>query len=114
MNKRLKLIRNVLDLNQEDFGSKIFLTKGAISNIENGTRELTEKNIKLICQEFNVNEEWLRTGAGEMFNTESDLISLVAKNLGNMDDFDMKIIIEYLKLSTEQRKPIKDFIKRLI
>lgn len=34
---------------------------------ESGRSVLTEKNIKLICSTFHVNEEWLRRGQGDMF-----------------------------------------------
>ena len=38
-----------------------------MSNLENGHRNLTEQMTKSICREFNVSDEWLRTGEGEMF-----------------------------------------------
>lgn len=51
----------------EVFGAKIGIKKSSLSQIENGVNNLTEQNILLICKEFNINEEWLRTGEGEMF-----------------------------------------------
>jgi len=58
-------------MNQSEFGSRIGLTTSAISDIERGkVKTITEGNIKLICREFNINEEWLRTGRGKM---EKDL-----------------------------------------
>jgi transcriptional regulator, XRE family len=51
----------------EVFGEKLGLTKQTISRLENGVNGITEQTIKLICQEFNVNEKWLRAGEGEMF-----------------------------------------------
>jgi transcriptional regulator with XRE-family HTH domain len=64
MNDRIKLLRQNLDLKQEDFGKKINLTKFAISNYENGRTGIPERVINDICREFSVNENWLRTGAG--------------------------------------------------
>ena len=59
-----------VNLSQEEFGSKINIkSRGHISALENGTKDLTERMIKDIVREFNVNEEWLRTGEGEMFRT---------------------------------------------
>ena len=64
MNERIKLLRQNLDMKQEDFGKKINLTKFAISNYENGRTGIPERVINDICREFSVNENWLRTGAG--------------------------------------------------
>ncbi len=67
MNERIRQLRKELDLTMERFGKKLGVTRTAISNIESGNRNLTEQMIKSVCREFNVNEEWLRTGQGEMF-----------------------------------------------
>lgn len=74
MNKRVFKVRTALNLSMEKFGSKIGLTRSAISKMEAGTSGLSEQTIKSICREFNVNEEWLRTGEGgndNMFNKTS-------------------------------------------
>ena len=70
--ERLKALRKELDIKQGDFSEKISTTQGHISDIENGRKALSERTIKLICLENwngkTVNESWLRTGEGEMFN----------------------------------------------
>ena len=68
MNSRIKQLRNFLGLTQLNFASKIGL-KSSISEIENGKAPITERTIISICSVFNVNENWLRTGNGKMFNT---------------------------------------------
>lgn len=67
MNERLKIIRLKLKLTQEDMGTKIGVTNATISRLEKGVNNFTERMITSICREFNVNEEWLRHGTGEMF-----------------------------------------------
>jgi transcriptional regulator, XRE family len=67
MKSRIKELRNYLGMSGEVFGEKLGLTKQTISRLENGVNGITEQTIKLICQEFNVNEKWLRAGEGEMF-----------------------------------------------
>lgn len=67
MNERVRELRKALNMTLEVFGAKIGIKKSSLSQIENGVNNLTEQNILLICKEFNVNEEWLRTGEGEMF-----------------------------------------------
>lgn len=65
--ERLKNIRKHFNLTMEKFGNRLGVTKMTISRLESGSNNLTEQMTKSICREFNVNEEWLRTGEGEMF-----------------------------------------------
>lgn len=67
MNERIKQLRKELGLTLDKFGEKIGVGKTAISKIENGDRSVTDQMFKSICREFNVREEWLRNGEGEMF-----------------------------------------------
>jgi len=71
MNKRLREVRKALKINQSEFASKIGMAQSGYSQIETGENALTEQNIKLICLIFSVNETWLRTGEGDMFDSES-------------------------------------------
>lgn len=76
---RLRLVRKALNLNQIEFAKQIGLTQTSLSMIEVGNNTLTDKNIKLICATFNVSEQWLRNGKGEMFNA-----SPYVKELGDI------------------------------
>lgn len=67
MKDRIRRIRIDLGLTQQEFADKISVKRGAIANYEIGRNEPTDSVISLICREFNVNEEWLRTGNGDMF-----------------------------------------------
>lgn len=64
MNERLKKLRTKLGLTQQEFADKINIKRGAIANYEIGRNEPIDAVISLICREFSVNENWLRTGAG--------------------------------------------------
>ena len=72
MNSRVKEIRKSLKLSQGAFGKKLGVTGAGISKIESGDRNLTPQMILLICQQFNVNKLWLKTGEGEMFNNNPE------------------------------------------
>ena len=74
MNNRVKAIRKAQPKKQatlEKFGEPLGLKKSALSLIESGKNALTEQNIKAICRVYNVSEDWLRTGEGEMFIQKS-------------------------------------------
>ena len=65
--ERLKILRNKIGLKQGEFAKRLEISQGLLSGIENGNESLSVRNIKLICLEFSVNEEWLLIGKGEMF-----------------------------------------------
>ena len=67
--KRLKALRKALGLNQSEFAEKIGVAQNTVSQIENSSIGLNERNAKIICLTFDVNEHWLRTGEGEMFES---------------------------------------------
>lgn len=67
MNERVKKLRTTLKLSQEAFGKNLGVTGAGISKIESGDRNLTPQMLLHICQQYGVNEDWLRTGEGPMF-----------------------------------------------
>lgn len=67
MNKRIYNLRKILGLSQKAFASNIGLKQNAISYMEKDGATVTEQNIKNICSQYNVNENWLRNGTGNMF-----------------------------------------------
>lgn len=79
INERVKELRTTLGMTQEEFGKRIGLSKSGISSIENGNRSVTDKHIKLISNEFNINEAWLKTG--------EDSIKKLANEVKNLDQF---------------------------
>ena len=70
MNKRIRELRKTLGLSQKDFAGQIGLKQNAISYMEKDGSTVTEQNIKTICAQFSVNEDWLRTGSGAIFLEE--------------------------------------------
>ena len=71
MKNRIKQIRKHFNLNQEDFGKRIGAKQSTVTAYECGNRVPMDVTITSICREFGVNEEWLRTGKGEMFLPKS-------------------------------------------
>jgi transcriptional regulator with XRE-family HTH domain len=67
MKDRVVAIRRSLKLTQSEFAERLGMKRASLSMVEHGNNALTDKNIKFICMTFNVNEQWLRNGIGEMF-----------------------------------------------
>ncbi len=101
MNERFKELRIALNLTQQEFGDKLGLLKSAISKIESNKQNVTEQLILIVCREFNVSEEWLRNGTGEMF-IEKDRFQIVSEFAAgvvkNPDSIQAKLIESLAKL----------------
>jgi len=97
---RIRLVRKSLGLSQADFAKRIGLTQTSMSMIEMEKSALTEKNIKLICVTFAVDEGWLRTGKGEMF--------------GAMSPYEKELIEVFGKLTEDTQSFILDMARNLL
>ena len=62
---RIKAVRKALNLTTTKFGERIGIKNPSVSMIETGKSNPSDRTILSICREFNVNENWLRTGEGE-------------------------------------------------
>lgn len=112
--ERISMLRKELNLNQEDFGKKINVTRSAISNYEKGLRNVMDRVISDICREFSVNEEWLRNGTEPMFiepNTFSLDEFLKQKNA---TDIEIDIIKTYFNMPEDLRNGLIDYFKNNI
>ena len=107
---RLKRLRKELDLTQEAFASRIGSVQNTITGYESGRRNPSAPVISLICREFDVNEEWLRNGTGEMFAPESnDELEALAKKY-NLSNADQVLIEKYVNLKSGSRETIINFM----
>lgn len=71
MVERLKKLRKALRLTQADFAQQLNIATSTVTSYETGSRQMPNRTIIDICEKFNVNELWLRTGEGDMFRAIS-------------------------------------------
>lgn len=121
MNKRLKELRILLKMTQKEFGEKLGVTTSAISYLESGKNNLTERMIFVICLTFDVNKKWLETGEGEIFIThtlDEELAIYMGELLANDDAkqkkyalISLKLIVDEWKLVEYNTNKLKEIIK---
>ena len=92
MNERIRLLRKELGLNQSDFGNKIGVKQGTVAGYESVERTPLDAVVSSICREFDVNEEWLRTGEGEMFEQMTEQQKLLKYTGMLLKDKDSAIV----------------------
>lgn len=117
-NERVKEIRKTLGLTMDKFGERVGVGKTAISNIESGNRNLTEQMTKSICREFGVREEWLRTGDGEPFGsqTRNQEIQAFANEVMSDEDesFRKRVVGALAKLDLDDWEVLERLAKNIL
>ena len=116
MNERIKEVRKARGLSQDEFGRRLGVTRGAVTNIELNKVEPKPLFVDLICREFDVNEEWLRTGAGPMFvekSRDEDLAEFFGKVLAGDPDFRRRLLSAMSRLTEEQWAMLEKVAQRL-
>lgn len=117
MNERIKELRIALNLTQDAFARRLGVKRNTIGNYETGNRVPSEQSIFSICREFNVNEEWLRNGTGEMFNElsqDEELAYIVGQALPQAPDFIKDTFIALGKLSQDFTPQDWQVIKKFV
>lgn len=113
MNERMKELRKAMGKSQEEFGKILGITKSGVSDIESGRRNVTEQHIIMLRNE-NVNEDWLRTGNGEMFisETKDEQISKMLADVLKCEDSDFKkrLIVALSKMNDTGWNALEKFI----
>lgn len=105
MNSRIKEVRNHSKLSQDSFGKRLGITGASVSRLESGDRDPSEQTILSICREFNVNENWLRTGEGAMLRERSrndELAAFFGDLLKSEPDFRHRLISVLSRLSVDE------------
>ena len=111
MNNRIKLLRKNLNLSQEEFGTRIGITRASISNIEKGTRNMSEQTVKSIYREFNVSPLWLKTGEGDIFLKFPDTLLDELADEYKLTEIEKKLVSSFLKLNHSDREIITSYLK---
>lgn len=103
MRERIRELRKHLNMTMDEFGARIGLSKAAISLIEGGRNGARDQTVFAICREFGVNEHWLRTGEGEMFEqTRETVLDRLAAEY-SLDKEQVSVIENFLDLSPQER-----------
>ena len=120
MNERIKELRQALGLTQQVFADKAGTSRANIAGYETKKSVPSDAVISLICEKFDVNEEWLRTGAGEMFKErlpQDEVASYVEDLLESDGNSFYEVIIGMMKAYHEMdetsRQAALDFFRRL-
>ena len=101
IHENLQKLLQELNISQRQFALALHLDPGYFSRIIQGKTPLIARLQLLIENTYNVNGDWLRTGEGSMFKTQSN--SAIRQ----------KVLVEIDRLSDEQLNLLDAFIQYL-
>ena len=113
MNERMKELRKALGLTQQEFADKIGIVRGNIATYETGKSKPGDAVVSLICREFSVNEEWLRTGTGEMFKAAPSCALDMLADTYHLEHSEYILIEKFVNMKPESRRVIMDYIREV-
>ena len=106
MGERIKKLRKFLGLTQQEFAERIGVKRNTIATYEMGRNDPIDAVVTLICREFGVSEDWLRTGEGEMIipvTPDENIAAFVGEVLAHRDDNFKKRFINMLSSLDEKQ-----------
>jgi transcriptional regulator with XRE-family HTH domain len=97
INQRVIQIRKSLQYSQGQFAESLKLSRSFQGGIESNHRKVNDRLVKMICLTYGVNENWLKTGAGEMFDIGNDRkLERIVRNFNKMDELLQDYVMKYL------------------
>lgn len=117
MKDRIKSVRKALKMTQQEFADRIGIKRNTVGLYEIGQSGISDTVIKAICREFDVNEEWLRTGSGPMFkevDTEARFAEWAGRVLSGTDEsFQKRFVTMMMSLTDDQWKLLEEKARML-
>lgn len=118
IHERLIALRETLGMKQGKFASGINRAQSTYAGYELGIANIPDRTILDICRVYNVNEEWLRNGTGEMFKEQAATDEVLAEEFGKLlagdDEFTKKLFLKYLQLPPEYKTAFREFLEQLV
>ena len=117
LNDRISSVIETLGMKKTAFAERLNVSQAFVSQLCSGVKQPSDRTISDICREFNVNEEWLRNGTGEMFaekTIDQELSEFAADLMADEEDsFKRRLIRALSKLNEEQWEVLEQIAKDL-
>lgn len=103
--QRIKKLLKEKGISQAELARRIGVSRAAVSEWVRGKSEPSESTLKLIAKEFGVNENWLKTGEGEIWSKDRSL----EKEIENLPEEKIEELLIAVKIirKIEKAKRIK-------
>lgn len=114
--ERISALISELGITKTSFADRLNITQPYVSKlIKNGTP--SDRLIEDICEKFNVREEWIRTGEGEMFSPldRQDQIANLTATLfkGEKNSFKERLILALAGLDENEWEMLEKIAEKI-
>lgn len=112
---RIKYVREDKGLSQAALGEKVSLERSAISLIERKQRNATERTVKDICRELNVDYIWLTTGEGNPYiDNDDDIIETIDRIMIGENEFHKNLFKTFARLDEDELLALERIIDKFM
>lgn len=116
MKDRISFIISYKKITKTEFSKAVKVSQGFVSQMTSGASNPSERTIELICQNYGVNEQWLRTGEGEPFkerSLEENIMRFAVQINKGSDDFRKAYVAMLANLSDDGWKGLQEMYDKL-
>lgn len=117
LNHRISQVIDTIGLKKTAFAEKLNVSQAFVSQMCSGVKQPSDRTIADICRTFDVNEEWLRTGEGDMFiqkTRDEQLSAFFGDVLSGQPDFRRRFISVLSRLNEVEWKLLEDMAEKLV
>lgn len=101
-----------------EFAEKLNISQSFVSRLASGEKEPSDRTIADICREFDVNEDWLRTGQGDPYvqlSRDEELAAFFGSVLKGEDpDFRRRLLSVMSRLTTDEWALLEQMAWKLV
>lgn len=116
LNERIQELIQALGISKTAFAKQLDVSQAFVSQMCTGAAGPSSRTITSICREFDVSEEWLRTGQGPMFvekSRDEELAEFFGKVIAR-DDFKRRLLSALSRLDKSEWAMLEQVARKLL
>ena len=117
LSQRIRKVIDTIGIKKTIFAEKLNVSQAFVSQMCSGASQPSDRTIADICRTFDVNEDWLRTGEGEMFvqkSRDEQLAAFFGDVLSGEPDFRRRFIAVLSRLNEDEWKLLENMAAKLV
>lgn len=115
INSRVKEIRKQSGMSQKEFAERLGIAQTGVSYMEKDGSNISAASVKNICFQFNIREEWLLNGTGDMYaNDETEYSALIDRVMDGENEFAKNIFKTFAAFDESDWEALQRMIEKYL